>query len=201
MARRPVTLTAERHPYKERDFLSGSRDTNNKKRLSWAKKYEQWTLDQWKFVFWSGVQIWNVLFQPLCLCETLTEEGLIVMEWNKWNGVKRGFNIFDVFNTVPFIPFQPLQWACPPITSYILLCPPTSSDMFDVFNTVPFIPFQPLQWACPPITSYILLCPPTSFLWHTHGHTAGEQAACLRCERPPWCSVVGMESLSTLPDM
>ena len=24
------------------------KDTNNKKRLAWAKKHEQWTLDQWK---------------------------------------------------------------------------------------------------------------------------------------------------------
>ena len=28
-------------------------DTNNKKRLAWAKKHEQWTLDQWKSVLWS----------------------------------------------------------------------------------------------------------------------------------------------------
>ena len=25
----------------------------NKKRLAWAKKYEQWTLDRWKSVLWS----------------------------------------------------------------------------------------------------------------------------------------------------
>ena len=24
--------------------------TNNKKKLAWAKKNEQWTLDQWKYV-------------------------------------------------------------------------------------------------------------------------------------------------------
>uniref|UniRef100_A0AAZ3PM41 Paired domain-containing protein n=1 Tax=Oncorhynchus tshawytscha TaxID=74940 RepID=A0AAZ3PM41_ONCTS len=29
------------------------KDTNNKKRLAWAKKHEQWTLDQWKSVIWS----------------------------------------------------------------------------------------------------------------------------------------------------
>ena len=29
------------------------KDTNNKKRLAWAKKDEQWTLDQWKSVLWS----------------------------------------------------------------------------------------------------------------------------------------------------
>ena len=29
-------------------------DTNKNKRLAWAKKHEQWTLDQWKSVLWSG---------------------------------------------------------------------------------------------------------------------------------------------------
>jgi hypothetical protein len=29
------------------------KDTNKKKRLAWAKKYEQWTLDRWKSVLWS----------------------------------------------------------------------------------------------------------------------------------------------------
>ena len=29
------------------------KDTNNKKRLAWAKKHEQWTLDWWKSVLWS----------------------------------------------------------------------------------------------------------------------------------------------------
>jgi hypothetical protein len=33
------------------------KDTNKKKRFCWTKKYEQWTLDQWKHVLWSGVQI------------------------------------------------------------------------------------------------------------------------------------------------
>ena len=33
------------------------KDTNNKKRLAWAKKHEQWTLDRWKSVLWSGAQI------------------------------------------------------------------------------------------------------------------------------------------------
>ena len=27
--------------------------TNNKKRLAWAKKHKQWTLDRWKSVLWS----------------------------------------------------------------------------------------------------------------------------------------------------
>uniref|UniRef100_A0AAZ3RXX5 Transposase Tc1-like domain-containing protein n=1 Tax=Oncorhynchus tshawytscha TaxID=74940 RepID=A0AAZ3RXX5_ONCTS len=29
------------------------KDTNKKKRLAWAKKHEQWTLDRWKYVLWS----------------------------------------------------------------------------------------------------------------------------------------------------
>ena len=29
------------------------KDTNKKKRLGWAKKHEQWTLDRWKSVLWS----------------------------------------------------------------------------------------------------------------------------------------------------
>ena len=45
------------------------KDTNKKKRLAWAKKHEQWTLDRWKYVLWSGVQIRDFWFQPLCLCE------------------------------------------------------------------------------------------------------------------------------------
>ena len=34
----------------------------NEKRLVWAKKYEKFTLDQWKFVVWSGVQIGDFWF-------------------------------------------------------------------------------------------------------------------------------------------
>ena len=45
------------------------KDTNNMKRLAWAKKHEQWTLDRWKYVLWSGVQIGDFWFQPQCLCE------------------------------------------------------------------------------------------------------------------------------------
>ena len=29
------------------------KDTNNKMRLAWAKKHEQWILDRWKSVLWS----------------------------------------------------------------------------------------------------------------------------------------------------
>ena len=45
-------------------------NTNKMKRLAWAKKHEQWTLDRWKSVLWSGFQIWDFWFQPPCLCET-----------------------------------------------------------------------------------------------------------------------------------
>uniref|UniRef100_A0A674F3S5 Phosphatase and actin regulator n=1 Tax=Salmo trutta TaxID=8032 RepID=A0A674F3S5_SALTR len=38
----------------------------NKKRLAWAKKNEQWTLDRWKSVLWSGVQIGAFWYQPPC---------------------------------------------------------------------------------------------------------------------------------------
>ena len=50
------------------------KDTNNKKRLAWAKKRKQWTLDRCQCVLWSGVQIREFWFQPLCLCETRSEE-------------------------------------------------------------------------------------------------------------------------------
>ena len=46
------------------------KDTNNKKRLAWAKKLKQWTLDRWKSVLWPDIQIWDFWFQPSCLCET-----------------------------------------------------------------------------------------------------------------------------------
>ena len=29
------------------------KDTNKKKRLAWAKKHEQWTVDRWKCILWS----------------------------------------------------------------------------------------------------------------------------------------------------
>jgi hypothetical protein len=29
------------------------KNTNNKKRLAWAKKHKQWTLDWWKSALWS----------------------------------------------------------------------------------------------------------------------------------------------------
>ena len=35
------------------------KDTNNNKRLAWAKKHEQWTLDWWKSVLWSKFEIFG----------------------------------------------------------------------------------------------------------------------------------------------
>ena len=43
------------------------KDNSKKKRLAWAKKHEQWTLERWKSVLW--VQILDFWFQPQCLCE------------------------------------------------------------------------------------------------------------------------------------
>ena len=40
------------------------KDINNKKRLVWAKKHEQWTLARFKSVLWSDE------FKSECLCET-----------------------------------------------------------------------------------------------------------------------------------
>ena len=39
------------------------------KRLAWAKKHKQRTLDRCKSVLWSGVQIVDFWFQLPCLCE------------------------------------------------------------------------------------------------------------------------------------
>ena len=47
------------------------KNTNNKKRLAWNKKHEQWTLDQWKSVLWSDESKFQITwFQLPCLCET-----------------------------------------------------------------------------------------------------------------------------------
>ena len=47
------------------------KDTNKKKRLAWAKKHEQWTLDWWKSVLWS----YKSKFQQ-CLCESRCTDDL-----------------------------------------------------------------------------------------------------------------------------
>ena len=36
------------------------KDTKNKKRLAWDKRHEQWTLDRWKSVLWSGESKCNI---------------------------------------------------------------------------------------------------------------------------------------------
>jgi hypothetical protein len=35
------------------------KDTNNKKKLAWAKKHKQWTLDRWKLVLESKLEIFG----------------------------------------------------------------------------------------------------------------------------------------------
>ena len=52
------------------------KDTNKKKRLAWAKKHEQQTLDWWKSLVW-WVQIGGFSFQPLNLCEIRVGEQMI----------------------------------------------------------------------------------------------------------------------------
>ena len=59
-----VTDTSQHQLFRLRLCESGShgriatkkpllKDTNKKKRLAWAKKHKQWTLDRWKSVLWS----------------------------------------------------------------------------------------------------------------------------------------------------
>ena len=46
------------------------RMNNKKKRIVWAKKHKDWTLDQWNLDFGlmgPNLRFW---FQPPCLCET-----------------------------------------------------------------------------------------------------------------------------------
>ena len=45
------------------------KNTNKKKRLAWAKKHEQSTLDWWKSVLWSDESKCNIFGSNLCLCE------------------------------------------------------------------------------------------------------------------------------------
>ena len=39
------------------------------KRLAWAKKHEQWTLDRWKFDIWSDESKFEIFGSNRCLCE------------------------------------------------------------------------------------------------------------------------------------
>ena len=43
------------------------KDTNNKKRLAWAKKHEQWTLDWWKSVFWTDKSKFEITGSNCCV--------------------------------------------------------------------------------------------------------------------------------------
>ena len=48
-------------------------DTSKKKRLAWAKKHEQWTLDRWESVLWSDESKFEIFgssrwFDDLCMC-------------------------------------------------------------------------------------------------------------------------------------
>ena len=43
------------------------KDTNKKKRLAWAKKHEQWTLDWWKSVFWSDESKFEIFSSNRCV--------------------------------------------------------------------------------------------------------------------------------------
>ena len=43
------------------------KDTNNKKRLAWAKKHKQWTLVRWKSVLWSGESKSEIFGSILCV--------------------------------------------------------------------------------------------------------------------------------------
>ena len=56
------------------------KDTNDKKRLAWAKKQEQWTLDQWKYVLWSDESKFEIFGSNLCVFV-----GRRVGELNGWS--------------------------------------------------------------------------------------------------------------------
>jgi hypothetical protein len=43
------------------------KETNNNKRLTWAKKHEQWTLDLWKSVLWSDESKFEIFGSNLCV--------------------------------------------------------------------------------------------------------------------------------------
>jgi hypothetical protein len=43
------------------------KDTNNKKRLAWAKKHKQWSLERWKSVLWSDDSKFEILGSNHCV--------------------------------------------------------------------------------------------------------------------------------------
>ena len=84
------------------------KDTNNKKRLAWAKKHEQWTLDQWKSVLWSDESKYEIFgynrrvfvrcregerMISACVVPTVTHGGGGVMVW----GCFAGDTVCDLF--------------------------------------------------------------------------------------------------------
>ena len=68
------------------------KDNHNKKRLVWAKKHDQWTLERWKSVLWSEeskCEIWWFFVRrkicewmiSACVVPTVKHEGGGVMVW------------------------------------------------------------------------------------------------------------------------
>ena len=43
------------------------KDTNKNKRLAWAKKHEQWTLDRWNSVVWSDEHTFEIFGSNHCV--------------------------------------------------------------------------------------------------------------------------------------
>ena len=43
------------------------KDINQKKRLAWTKKHEQWTLDRWKSILWSDESKFEIFGSNCCV--------------------------------------------------------------------------------------------------------------------------------------